>query len=70
MGNPICCFIDDEANMAKEHAAEFTLWAGDGMRPDDYTEVCAKHIGDLITDAYIHHIHPIEVVGASNNSLQ
>ena len=31
-----------------------------GTSPDDYTESCLEHIGDLLTIAPVHHLYWIE----------
>jgi hypothetical protein len=57
---PKCCFMEDGTSCKEK--AEFTLYAGEGRNFEDYTETCGPHISALLTDAYTHHIHQIEVV--------
>ena len=38
--------------------AEVIIWYGNN--PDDYTESCLSHIGDLLTDATEHRLYRIE----------
>jgi hypothetical protein len=46
-----CCKIGCEKK------AEWQIWHGNS--PDDYTESCNEHIGDLLTDAPEHRIYPL-----------
>lgn len=47
----ICCFPDCEK------LAEWVIVHG--QAPDDYTESCSVHVGELLTDAPEHKIYPI-----------
>lgn len=45
-----CCKIDCGAK------AEWTIVHGE--KPDDYTESCTAHVGELLTNAPEHRIYP------------
>ena len=49
-----CCYL------TCEHAAEWQIWTGSG--PDDYTEACTQHVGELLSAAPEHMITPITPV--------
>lgn len=40
---PHCCFL------GCQNKAEWTLWYGE--TPDDFTQSCTKHLGEMMTDA-------------------
>ena len=47
----MCCQIQCEQK------AEWQIY--DGPNPEDYTEVCTAHVGDLLGDAPEHRVYPI-----------
>jgi hypothetical protein len=47
----MCCKLGCEAS------AQWRIY--DGEKPDDYTEACTAHVGDLLSDAPEHRIYPI-----------
>jgi hypothetical protein len=47
-----CCFLPCESY------AEWTIVTGPS--PDDVTESCTAHVGELLTDAAEHRVYPLE----------
>jgi hypothetical protein len=57
----MCCFIpnqNDPTNSRCPHDAEWRIEHGEA--PDDYTESCTEHVGEMLTDAALHRIYPIK----------
>ena len=56
-----CCWIDNSVlpigSVFCEMPAQWVLVHGAG--PDDYTESCTKHLGDMMTDAPEHRIYAL-----------
>lgn len=61
-----CCFIsEDQQPKAKagevvpgcQKDAEWEIRSGDG--PDDFTDSCTEHVGEMLTEAPEHKIYPI-----------
>lgn len=52
-----CCFINQRNGQPCGSAAAWQVWHGPS--PDDYTETCTTHIGEILTDAPEHRIYPI-----------
>lgn len=50
----MCC------KLGCEHKAEWRIFNGPG--PEDYTEACTPHVGELLSDAPEHRVYPIVVV--------
>lgn len=46
----MCCKLDCQ------HESEWVIY--DGAGPEDYTEACTVHVGDLLSDAPEHRIYP------------
>jgi hypothetical protein len=46
----MCCKLDCS------QSAEWVIYDGD--RPEDYTECCTMHVGELLSDALEHRIYP------------
>lgn len=62
----VCCFIPEsqqsDASAGKVVSgcgknAEWQIWSGIG--PDDSTDSCTEHVGELLTDAPEHRIYQI-----------
>lgn len=71
-----CCFIpEDQQAAAKawmadsknnglvlslgcEQPAKWQIWSGPA--PDDCTESCTEHVGEMLTEAAQHRVYPIE----------
>ena len=54
-----CCYIGDAGDDCSK-PAEWVIVHGSG--PDDYTEACRRHVGDMLTDAPEHRIYPLKDV--------
>jgi len=53
-----CCYIAPMLGLQCGHSAEWRIcW---GATPDDYTESCTRHVGEMLTDAPEHRIYPLE----------
>lgn len=52
---PWCCYIDCDEN------AEYSICPEEPEGPEDYTHSCAKHIGDMLTDAHAHIVERIKL---------
>ena len=49
-----CCKIDCNKK------AEYEIWYGDKPGMEDYSDSCAKHIGDLLGDYQKHTLHRLD----------
>lgn len=69
-----CCFIpEDQQDLNRRQSdplpdgfgcqndAAWQIWYGNG--PDDNTESCTTHVGEILTDAAEHRIYPAENEG-------
>lgn len=61
---PMCCYLEGgHSNGARcERSAQWTIVFGE--TPDDYTEACSAHVGELLTDAPEHRIYPLSQMDA------
>ena len=59
MGKRKCCCIPDQNKLDQPCGkdAEWEIWSGD--TPDDFTDACTEHVGDMLTDAPKHTIYQI-----------
>lgn len=48
---PTCCHTNCDED------AQWQIF--DGPTPDDYTESCTAHVGELLSDAAEHRVYPI-----------
>lgn len=53
-----CCFIQPGTERQCEILASWRIVHGSG--PDDYTESCTQHVGEMLADAPEHRIYPLE----------
>ena len=51
-----CCFMFRDGLLC-EAGASWQIWHGPS--PEDYTEACTDHVGELLTDAPEHRVYPI-----------
>lgn len=54
-----CCYIGEAGDDCSK-PAEWTIVHG--PMPDDYTEACTRHVGDVLTDSDEHRIYPLKDV--------
>ena len=53
-----CCYIGPKSGFQCGNDPEWRIVWGDG--PDDYTESCTRHVGEMLTDALEHRIYPLK----------
>ena len=53
-----CCYIGEVTKVECGNEAEWQIWYGES--PDDSTESCTRHVGEMLTDAPEHRIYPAE----------
>lgn len=57
----MCCFIPNQNDPAHSRCPNKAGWTiVHGETPDDYTESCTEHVGEMLTDAPVHQIYPIK----------
>jgi hypothetical protein len=49
----LCCFIYPSGRRC-QNQAEYQIWVDGSSNPDDYTESCAQHLGEMHDDAPVH----------------
>lgn len=52
-----CCWIDQETIVPCRAHAEWMIVHGPA--PDDWSDSCSEHLGDMMTDAYEHRVYRI-----------
>lgn len=63
MSEHYCCYIAPSSGFQCGNDAEWQIWSG--PHPDDLTESCTRHVGEMLTDAPEHKIYPVEREQAS-----
>jgi hypothetical protein len=61
---PECCYIGERTGLPCGNAGVWRIcWPP--YSPDDYTESCTRHVGEMLTDAPEHRVLPLDdaVVG-------
>lgn len=53
-----CCYVGEKTGFQCGSPAEWRIVSGSG--PDDYTESCTRHVGDMLTDAVEHRIYSLD----------
>lgn len=61
-GKRLCCFMYSET-LRCQNEALWEVWKYGSSNPDDYTDACMDHLGELLTDAPIHVVYNIPTEG-------
>ena len=56
---PICCFIDPRSKLS-EGCESYAEWQIDGPGYEDFTHACTQHVGEMLSDAPVYIITPIQ----------
>lgn len=53
-----CCYVGSKSGASCGNQAEWRIVSGNG--PDDYTESCTRHVGEMLTDAPEHRVYSLD----------
>lgn len=54
----MCCFIPNQNDIENSRCPNRAEWRIEhGESPDDYTESCTGHVGEMLTDAPEHRVY-------------
>jgi hypothetical protein len=56
----LCCWMNQETRARCNAPAEWEIYYSDHAQPYNETQSCTQHVGELLTDAPVHHIYRIE----------